>query len=191
MRHRLITIILAAVAGFLAPHAALAGGMCLSEEVCVRFDPPLSTVQVNDNFTVNLVADIDPLVVGWGLDLQIVTPGVISQTAVPAIGLAWFAANGQDGDGLAGLAFPDSLSGPGVVLATLSFQAHAIGETDLLASFTSGDLTEGFAKDPSGFATTTFELGHVSVIPEPSSCLLGLSMLAPLMGRRRLSHSRR
>jgi len=49
------------------------------------------------------------------------------------------------------------VSGPGVLLATLTFHADAIGEVDLNASVTPGDPWEGFALDPSGFATLAFE----------------------------------
>ena len=64
------------------------------------------------------------------------------------------------------------MNGPGVLLATLTFHADAIGEVDLNASVTPGDPWEGFALDPSGFATLAFEPGHVIVTPEPAAAAL-------------------
>jgi len=142
--------------------------------VVTRFDPPSQTVVLGTNFTVNIVADIDMPVVGWGLDVVPAIPGFVSLTTTPAIGTDWLSAFAPDGDGLAGLASPlpptnGSVSGTGIVLATLSFSADAIGATSLVASITPGDQTEGFALDPTGFATVTFQPGQVTVVPEPST----------------------
>ena len=86
------------------------------------------------------------------------------------------AATTADGDGLAGLADPfaptnGSVSGTGILLATLTFRADAEGMTDLIASTTPGDQTEGFPLDPTGFANVTFEPGQIIIIPEPATVL--------------------
>ncbi len=65
-----------------------------------------------------------------------------------------------------------SVSGNSVLLETLSFHADAIGDTDLVAPFSLGDLTEGFALGPFGFADVAFETGSVNVIPEPAPIIL-------------------
>jgi hypothetical protein len=156
-------------------------------DVTVRFEPAERTVNVGDDFTVNVVADINPPVVGWGLDVNAVTPMIISPVGLPTIGSAWIPAYAPDGDGLAGLAFPDSVSGAGVLLATLTFHADAIGETDLLAGVTPGDGTEGFALDPTGSAITSFEPAHLIVIPEPATALLVCVLVGPFARRRTLS----
>ncbi|MEE9294619.1 MAG: PEP-CTERM sorting domain-containing protein [Phycisphaerae bacterium] len=75
---------------------------------------------------------------------------------------------------MAALAFPDSIAGDDILLATITLSADALGETDLLLSTTAGDLTEGFPLDPTGFAGITFEPGHVTVIPAPGTVLLGM-----------------
>ncbi len=157
------------------------------QDVCVRFDPALSEIILGHDFEIDVVADINAPVVGWGLDVTVATPGVISQIADPAIGPSWFAVPTPDGDKLAGLAFPDSVSGSNILLATLHFRADADGETDLLLGITPGDQTEGFALDPTGFATTHFETGHVSV-PEPQSLVI---MILSCAGALRLRNGRR
>lgn len=141
-------------------------------DVTVRFDPPAQTVRVGDTFTVGLVADISLPVVGWGLDVSAVTRDAISPGGPPSIGPLWVPAYSPDGDGLAGLAFPDGVAGSGVLLATLTYHADAAGTADLFASVTAGDGTEGFALDPTGFASLAFEPAEVVVIPEPVSILL-------------------
>jgi|CXWL01.1.fsa_nt_gi hypothetical protein len=153
-------------------------------DVTARFGPPTQTVNVGDFFTVDIMADINHPIVGWGLDFVIANQTVLSQSAVPSIGPSWFPSFAQDGDGLAGLAFPTSISGSGIRLATLQLHADAVGDTNLLLSITPGDLSEGFALDPTGFATTTFELGHITVTPEPAAAMLIL--IAGVLTFRRL-----
>jgi len=53
------------------------------------------------------------------------------------------------------------------------------------ADTTPGDLTEGFALDPTGFATATFEPGQVNVIPEPATLLPLACVLIGSFGRAR------
>ncbi len=110
-------------------------------DIIVRFDPPDETVHLGDVFTMDIVADIPNPVLGWGLDLSIVDPTILSTVGAPAVGPDWFGAFAPDGDGLAALAFPNSVSGNGVLLATMTFSADALGETDLLFSVTPRDLT--------------------------------------------------
>ena len=141
-------------------------------DVTVRFDPPEQTVQVGDTFTVGLVADITLPVLGWGLDVSLVPSDLVTPSGLPSIGPLWVPAYSSDGDGLAGLAFPDSVVGSGVLLATLTYHADAVGIADLLASVTSEDGTEGFALDPTGFASVRFDPGEVTVMPEPAGLLL-------------------
>ena len=104
--------------------------------------------------------------------MNAVARNVITPVGAPAIGPLWAPAYAPDGDGLAGLAFSTSVSGPGVLLAALTFHADDIGAVDLNAGVTPGDPWEGFALDPSGFATLAFEPGHVIVTPEPAAAAL-------------------
>lgn len=180
MSLRKTILITAVVLGWGAGQAAYAD-ICL-QQVCVRFNPVNSEIILGHSFDIDIVADINAAVVGWGLDVTVATPGVISTLSNPTIGPSWFAVGAPDGDHLAGLAFPDSVVGTDIVLATLHFTADADGETDLLLSITGGDQTEGFALDPSGFATTQFDVGHVFV-PEPAS--LALMILTGALALRR------
>ena len=140
--------------------------------VTVRFEPSEVTYYEEDLFTLDLVADISDPVIGWGLDLTIEDPLVLSLNGPPMIGPLWYEGYAPDGDGLVGLAFDTGISGNDILLATISLQAVTMGDTDLYASVTPGDLTEGFPLDPTGFADVTFESGHVIVIPEPAAVVL-------------------
>lgn len=153
--------------------------------IIVRFDPPSTTVNLGDGFDVQLRADIGDAVIGWGLDVGF-DPGVLSVTAPPAIGPTWSAAYAPDGDGLVGLAFPDNVTGNDILLATLHLKATTVGETDLVPSITTGDLAEGFALYPTGFAQLTFQPAHVKVIvPEPATLILLASASLAFLGGRR------
>jgi len=140
-------------------------------------------------FRVDLVADLDVPVLGWGLDVG--SAGPADQLGSPVIGPAWLPLDAPDGDGLAGAAFPDGVSGDGLLLATLRFTAYQPGSVRFSASLTLGDLTEGFALDPAGFASPVFfdPVVRVTVnpIPEPGVAVLlgaGLTLLAARGGRR-------
>lgn len=160
-------------------------------DIVVRFDTPDVTVGLGDEFTMDIVADIPDPVLGWGLDLSIVDPTILSTVGAPAVGPDWFGAFAPDGDGLAALAFPNSVSGNGVLLATMTFSADALGETDLLFSITAGDLSEGFPLDIVGFGTISFEPGHVTVIPAPGAVLLGIIGMGMIaLGKRRSGGSK-
>ena len=106
--------------------AFLLAGTVAWANVTVRFEPASLTVDPGTIFSVAIVADIPQPLVGWGLDLTIQNPSVVSVHAAPSIGPLWVSAYAPDGDGLAALAFPSSVSGIGVVLATISLSADAV-----------------------------------------------------------------
>lgn len=154
-------------------------------DVCIRIEPGWSVVQPGEVFTVNIVAELNRPVFGWGLDLTISMPGVLTQAALPVIGPAWFAGVAPDGDRLVGLAFPDSIMGENVLLAEISLHADAPGLTPLALSVAPGDNTEGFPLDPSGFATMTFHPALIRVAPEPATALVLLMALSRSTMRQR------
>ncbi len=159
--------------------------------VTVSLDPLDSIVKVGDIFTVDLVADIPEPVLGWGLDISF-DPDTLSLVGTPIIGPSWISASAPDGDGLAGLAFPFPAAGIDILLATLSFEALALGTSPLVASVTPGDFTEGFPLvfPPGSFAKVAFIDGSVSPVPEPATILLLTSGLAGLgvFGRKKFRH---
>lgn len=156
--------------------------------VDVRIEPPIQSITVGDIFSVDIVADIPEPVVGFGLDFSFVDGTILSQFGPPVIAAPpWTPASASDGDGLAAVAFPNSVSGNNILLATITLSADIAGATDLLLSVTPGDLAEGFPLDPIGFAPVTFQAGHVLVIPEPS--VLSLLAFAATMLLHRRRHS--
>lgn len=168
-----------------------AGALPCPTDVCIRIEPGWSVVQPGEVFTVNIVAELNRPVFGWGLDLSISMPGVLSMTADPAIAPPWFAGVAPDGDHLVGLAFPDSIMGENVLLATLTFHADSPGLTQLTPGSTPGDNTEGFPLDPTGFATLTFHPALVRVAPEPATVLLVLLVLVQSKPRALLTKGMR
>lgn len=153
--------------------------------VTVSFQPQDTVIGVGETFSVDLLADMsNDTVLAWGLDVSF-DPLVLALTGAPAIGPSWNPVPASDGDGLAGLAFPVPVTGPDVLLATLTFETLAPGLTGLSASATMGDLSEGFALLSGGFAQENFIDGSVNVVPLPATLLLFGSGLAGLFGLKR------
>ncbi len=154
--------------------------------ITVELVPEATEVVVGASFEVELRANLDAPVLGWGLD--VFTMGPVGPVGDPVIGPAWLPIESPDGDGLAAVAFPEGVIGDDVLLATLRYAASAPGEITFQPSATVADLTEGFALDPTGFAIFgSGPLVRVDVIPEPGTLLLvgaGLAGLAA-RGRRR------
>jgi hypothetical protein len=154
--------------------------------VIVRAVPSAASVAAGDTLTVELRAAADQALFGFGLDL-LFDGGVLSVSAGPVIAAPWDALDAPDGDGLAGVVFPDGISGPDLLLATVTFSALTPGATTILPGVSAGDLTEGFPLDPSGFASDVSFVGaQVQVVPEPSSAaLFGLTLAALSLARGR------
>jgi len=156
----------------------------VSANVIVRFEPDSQNVLVREYVDVNVVADISDPVLGWGLDLSY-DLSKLSLQGQPAIGPLWQPVNAPDGDGLAGLVFPGSISGDGVLLATLRFWTKVEGLAALDMSVTPGDLNEGFPLDPTGFAQVSFQTGCINIIPEPAMSALLLTGVGFMRQRRK------
>ena len=155
-------------------------------DVVVRLMPSDSTVNVGQVFTIDIVADLSVPVLGWGLDFSIDDPSVVSMDGSPTVASPpWAGVLAPDGDGLVALTDPagSSISGVAIPLASITLRARRVGETDLRLAVTAGDLTEGFALDPTGFATVSFEPAHITVVPEP--CSWALLLLGGLAVRAR------
>lgn len=167
------------VAGVLAGSAAAA-------TVDVYLVPQHSVINLGDTVWVDIMADISDPVLGWGLDLDAASPAIANKTGNLSIGPSWNPATAADGDDLAGVVpFPPiGIAGDGILLASVEFIGLSLGVTDLiLGDDYPADLTEGFALDPSGFASVTYTNGSITVIPEPAA--LSLLMLGGLFAARR------
>ena len=171
----------------LACMALVFGGLCTagaSADILVALSPTDSEVVVGDTVSVDIIAHIleDDAVAGWGLDLDIILPGVASWT-LTSIGGDWFPGSGSDGDGLVGFAFPEPVWGPGTLLATVEITGLTVGVADLCPSVTVGDDTEGFVQKGGEFVAADFLCGTITVTPEPTT--LSLVALAGLVILRR------
>ncbi len=174
------------------PIAVLVAALCAPvptwADISVHFDETATMVTVGETFALNIIADIPATepIVGWGLDLTIDNGLIASLAGSPSIGADWMGVGGADGDGLTGIFNPilnpfGNVSGDGIVLATLTFTADQAGQTDLFLGTTAGDLTEGFALDPTGFGDISFASSHVTVVPIPAPGALPLAAFGLLV----------
>ncbi len=181
----------------LLPLALLAGllgaPLPASALVSLRFEPDPGTtvvegevqVAVGGSFVVDVLGDLSEPIVGFGFDVDHDTSLLLQEET--EIGPDWFAVASADGDGLAGAAFLPGVSGPDVLLATITFTGLETGLTALSLGITEGDPTEGFALvTPGEFDLVEFgEDLPVRVIPEPATAVLLLLGLVATATRRR------
>ena len=139
-----------------------------------------ASVGIGAQFDVELRATLGDPTIGWGLDLGF-NPSVVQKVST-TVGPDWLAVSASDGDGLAGISLT-GLSGDRR-LAVVRFQAIALGSTSFVLSDTMADLSEGFALDPSGFASVQYQSATVQVVPEPGTALLVALGVAGLAARR-------
>ena len=169
--------------------AALAASAPASASVIAYASPASSTQAQGANFQVSIYADFTlPAgaagLLGFGLDLAY-DHDLITLTAPPQLGPGFTGFTGPDGDALGGIA-ANALPGGTLLLAILSFHADAPGTSPLNLSVTAGDLTEGFALDPTGFDSVEFVTAQVTIVPEPGTALLlGTSLATLALARRR------
>jgi hypothetical protein len=146
--------------------------------VIVSLVPSAASVNVGETVSVDLVAQFGApdLVLAWGLDLTLDAP-LVAPAGAPALGPSWLAFATPDGDGLGGVALA-GLTGTHL-LATLVLEGLAPGVVTLGLATTAGDRTEGFARDPSGFASgVVFQGATLEVVPEPRALALAACALA-------------
>jgi hypothetical protein len=158
-------------------------------DIILSFDTSASDVTVGDTLTVDLLATTQvpgDAFAGWGLDLNYDT-SLLSLDSF-SIGSSFTALTSSDGDDFAG-SYLDifdpfaAISGTNIVLASFTFTAIAIGNTNLLTGSTLTDLGEGFV---SGFfqevsfanASTNISITDASAVSAPST--IGLFAVAVL-----------
>jgi DNA-binding beta-propeller fold protein YncE len=139
-------------------------------------------VAVGDTATVDIVADFNTPMFGWGLDLASSAPSIAGPVGSPTVGPSWQSVHARDGDGLAGCAFPADV-GPAnnVLLARVHIRGLAPGAATLTPGATTGDLGEGFAIASTDFSNVQFVPAAIVVtgstsVPEQSGVV---SWLAP------------
>lgn len=167
--------------------AGLAVAPSLAATVDVYLVPSNPVITVGQTVTIQIVADISDPVLGWGLDLDSLSPAIADKTGNQSIGSAWQPVNSIDGDNLAGVVpIPlIGISGTGILLASVDFIGLSVGIAPLdLKDDYPNDLSEGFALDPTGFAMVTYNDGSITVVPEPAAiALIALGGLASLRRR--------
>lgn len=154
-------------------------------DIVVNFDPMHAYIDgVGGTTQVEIWANIPEVdaILGWGLDVVVTDPTIAAITAVTVNEPLFNAAPAYDGDGLAGLAFPNCVWGEHVTLAWVTFTGYALGTTPIATAVTPGDLTEGFALCGTGFANFMNANGYITV-PEPAT--LALLAICGLALRRR------
>lgn len=157
----------------------------------LRLDPGLTTVAVGQSFDVGLylTATQPEAVLGWDFDL-FYDPAQVAWTGTTLGGL-WQSVPSLDGDGLAGLVFPDPIFGTDVLMATLSFRCLGPGSSLLDVGLLSpADPNEGILTVNGLLAQWTSTPGTVvqrAGVPsyDPGTlALLGASCLLLALGRR-------
>jgi len=154
--------------------------------VTVWFDAQDSNVAPGENVDVVIMAEFSDAIIAWGIDLTIADESVATLVDIDIADPPWVALpRARDGDGLAGIAFPEGVSGI-TPLATLTFLGGDIGTTAISLSYDLDDEAEGFALDPPPDELdldVTFIDGTITV-PEPGSlALFALCGLAALRRR--------
>ena len=168
----------------LATLVLLASAPVVSADITVYFDPADSVVGLGQTVTVDIRADFDDPVVAWGLDLSIEQPEYAAWTN-PVLGPDWNApGESLDDDWLVGLRFPSGNYGD-VLLATVTFEGLAVGETLLSLSY-GPEEDEGFLLEAGPLeGNVQFSPGSLTVVPEPGGLvLLALGALTIRLRRR-------
>jgi len=184
--HRiLVPLLLVAVLGTTRPADA--------ESIVVSFVPSAATVDLGEQFTVDVIATIPAgsNLVSWGMDAVYDDMALGHDPAADvAIGAAFTSAFGPvgDGDGLLGVTLaPDPpADGGSFVLATLTFTAHELGMTEIGGTFDMDDPFEGFFGVGGGPLPADFGSAMVAVVPLPPAVLAGgLGLAIAFMLRRK------
>lgn len=176
------------IAPLLATGCVLAGVVPTADAglvINVGFNAQQTTVNVGQQFVIDIVADLPLDIVGWGMQFSIQNPAVLELQGPPLVALPWNPTTLIENNGswqFGGLAFPDPVTGNGTLLASLVFKATALGETDLILTIDGNDPTQGFVAGPNGppghFGSYQLNLGHVTVVPGPGALAL-LGVLLP------------
>ena len=187
--HRKAALILALLV-VCCPLSALAA-------IVLSFDEPANNVAQGEEFSVDLVADIDPsmAIASFGLDVTfdatiLDTVSAVVPTPNPFVGS--LVDTSTDGlIALTGFAPP----GPGLsgllTLATLTFTAEMIGTTALDVAFPDFPVLDGFALVAGGVVLPDVVTpGQVTVVPLPAGAWLlgsGLVAFGAVARRRRMT----
>ncbi len=161
--------------------------LCLTDPVSLSVwaEPVNSEIQLSQTVTVKIYGEFSEPVISFGFHLD------YDRTLLTLTGLTpastFTALNSPHTDGVAGLAYPDSLEGDRVLLATARFKANAVGTSEIDIAVTPNDPTEGFELASACDSEATLAPASVTIIdrpiPEPSSLLLLLAGVG-VLGRR-------
>ncbi len=146
--------------------------------------------EIGQEFQITIVADIDESssIISWGLDLNI-DPEYLEIVGPIETGDYWLSVNSSvgDGDGLAGLSFPNAVSGDKVVLFVVTLKAIKQGVTDITVTYDDLEYFEGFWLQGAGngYVTDVKLSGQdMTILPEPATIVLLGSGLLICMKRK-------
>lgn len=177
--------------------------------ITVGFDPSSSIIHNGNTFTMDLIANVDPSspISSFTLDIAF-DPAILDVVSaeVPIdLGSGFgvqtfpplFELDNTIGliDNLGGFVLPFNFGGPGqlsgpLTLATLTFEAEALGITSITPIINPDDPAEGFGLPwpPGGlvsFDEITLNTGSVIVVPEPCTLFFVGAGLIGMAGLRR------
>lgn len=171
--------------------------LCLTEPVSLSVwaEPVRQEIQTSQSTTVKIYGSFSEPVISFGFHLDY--DSALLNLNQLDLAPSFKALNSDYAAGVAGLAYPDGVSGDRVLLATARFTAMGTGTTQIGLTVTPGDPTEGFAMLGCGSGQVTFTPSSLTIIqrepppprppppiPEPSSVLCLLAAIGLLRRRR-------
>ncbi len=145
----------------------LFSGESVMADVSVWLTPLSSSVTVGKINRLSLYINASEPIVGWGVDLDVSDPAAMSIVSISSP-LGWVSVSEtSDGDGLAAIAFPASVAGNNIFIASITYQALKAGSFTVSVSVTAGDSGEGFVLAAGGFSPATFAV-PLSLTFDPS-----------------------
>lgn len=175
--HRINMLPLGAVVIVLILGSPPIAGPVQAGMILVTGSPEKDSVSVNESFSVEITADIEENILGFGVDL--VFDSDLLAVSGYEIAVPFLPLRSRDGDGLAALAYPHDVTGRNVPLLTVTFLPLAPGTAEIAVGITGDDPTEGFPEYRVGYWSEFRTVPVVVTIEPPRSGGTGPGTPAP------------